>query len=251
MANRKGGSAKTVTALNLSGALAENNLSVLLIDLDPQGSLTHGLGIESRNLKLSEVLIKGGEGFTDIIQPTAFAKINLIPSDSELNGIEIGLKEVPGRELRLRRCINKFLLKDFDYIIIDCPPSLGSLTINALVAAREVLVPVDCSSYGREALASTLATIEFTQEEINYNLKLLGILVCNVNIRTTYDQLAEASIREQFGNLVFETIIPNSIRIDEAAEAKKPVIYYDSGATVSNRFRELAKEVIKRGNTSD
>lgn len=246
IANRKGGSGKTVTAFNLAGAFAEADTPVLVIDLDPQGSLTKGLSIALGNPTLSEVLIRGGEGFTDLIQVTPIPNMYIIPADADLNGIETGLREVPGRELRLRRCLSKYMTKDFDYILLDCPPSLGSLTVNALVAASSVLIPVDCGSYGRDALGSTISTIEFTREEINYNLRILGVLVCNVNSRTTYDQLAEASIREQFGPLVFSASIPTSIRIDEAAEAKKPVVFYDPKSSLADKYRELAAEVAAR-----
>lgn len=244
--NRKGGSGKTVTAFNLAGALVEASFPVLVIDLDPQGSLTKGLDVAPGNPTLSEVLVRGGEGFSDLIQLTHIADLYVIPADPDMNGIETGLREVPGRELRLRRCLSKFLTRSFDYILLDCPPSLGALTVNALVAATDALIPVDCGSYGREALGSTLSTIDFTREEINYNLRVLGVLVCNVNVRTTYDQLAEASVREQFGKLVFDTSIPTSIRIDEAAEAKKPVVFYDPRSSIAEKYRELAREVVSR-----
>ncbi len=246
IANRKGGSGKTVTAFNLAGAFAEANVPVLVIDMDPQGSLTKGLNIAAGNPNLSEVLIRGGEGFTDLVQVTHIPNMYIIPADPDMNGIETGLREVPGRELRLRRCFSKYMTKDFEYILLDCPPSLGALTVNALVAASSVLIPVDCGSYGRDALGSTISTIEFTREEINYNLGILGVLVCNVNNRTTYDQLAEASIRDQFGSLVFSTSIPTSIRIDEAAEARKPVVFYDPRSSLADKYRELAKEVRAR-----
>lgn len=246
IANRKGGSGKTVTAFNLAGAFAEANVPVLVIDLDPQGSLTKGLDITPGNPNLSDVLIRGGEGFTDLIQVTNIPNMYVIPADPDLNGIETGLREVPGRELRLRRCLAKYMTKHFDYVLLDCPPSLGSLTVNALVAASAVLIPVDCGSYGRDALGSTVSTIEFTREEINYNLRILGVLVCNVNNRTTYDQLAEASIREQFGPLVFSTSIPTSIRVDEAAEAGRPVVLYDPKSSLADKYRGLAREVSAR-----
>lgn len=246
IANRKGGSAKTVTTINLAGALAEAGHSTLAIDLDPQGSLTRGLGVAEGNPQLSEVLIRGGEGFTDLIQPTHVPGLSVIPADGDLNGIETGLREVPGRELRLRRCMTKYLERQFDYILLDCPPSLGALTVNALVAANYVVIPVDCGSYGRDALASTLATIEFTREEINYNLRVLGILVCNVNTRTSYDQMAESALRQQFGSLVLEVSIPTSIRVDEAAESRLPVVCYDGRSSLAKRFRDLAREIIVR-----
>jgi len=248
IANRKGGSGKTVTAINLAGALVEAGHQTLAVDLDPQGSLTRGLGVGQSTPRFSEVLVRGGEGFSDLIQATHIPNLFVIPADADLNGIETGLREVPGRELRLRRCLTKFMSRRFDFILLDCPPSLGALTVNALVAAGEVIVPVDCGSYGRDALASTLSTVDFTREEINYNLRVLGILVCNVNSRTSYDQLAESALRQQFGQLVFEVSIPTSIRIDEAAEARMPVVFYDPRSSLANRYRDLASEVVARGN---
>ncbi|MBI4317271.1 MAG: ParA family protein [Chloroflexi bacterium] len=244
--NRKGGSGKTVTAFNMAGAFAEADYRVLTIDLDPQGSLSKGLAISPGSPAFSEVLIRGGEGFTDLVQLTHIPNLYIVPSDPDLNGIETGLREVPGRELRLRRCLAKFMTEHFEYILLDCPPSLGALTVNALVAAGDVVIPVDCGSYGRDALGSTIATIEFTKEEINYNLRVLGVLVCNVNSRTTYDQLAESSIRQQFGQLVFSTSIPTSIKIDEAAEAKKPLVFYDPRSSLAQRYRDLVAEIVDR-----
>lgn len=245
MVNRKGGSGKTVTAFNLSGALAEAGKTVLLIDLDPQGSLTKGLGI-SPNKPFSEVLIKGGEGFTDLIQKTHIQNLFAIPADRDLNAIETGLTDVPGRELRLRRCLQKFLKKSFDYILVDCPPSLGPLAQTALVAAQEVLIPVDCGSYGRDALGTTLDAIDFIREEINYRLKVLGLLICNIKTRTRFDARAEEVIRDQFGDLVFKTAIPNSIKVDEAAEAQLPLVFYMPRFHLSEKYRDLARDIDGR-----
>lgn len=141
--NRKGGSGKTVTVLNLAGALAEAGKTVLTIDLDPQGSLSKGLKVPPTNLPLSQALIKGEDGFDSLIQPTTIENLFVIPADRELNAIETGLREMPGRELRLRRCLRKFLTREFDYILVDTPPSLGALSQNALVAASEAVIPID------------------------------------------------------------------------------------------------------------
>lgn len=246
-ANRKGGAGKTVTCFNLAGAFAEAGRQVLVIDLDPQGSLSKGLNVAPSNPTLSQTLLAGGEGFTSLIQDTHIPGLWAIPADRDLNAIETGLREIAGRELRLRRCLQRFLTRSFDYILMDCPPSLGSLTQNALVAAGEVLIPVDCGSYGRDALGTTLDVIAFIREEINYNLKLLGVLICNVKPHTTYDAMAEAAIREQFGDLVFKTVIPNSIKVDEASEAKLPLVFYLRTFHLSELYRALAREVEGRG----
>jgi chromosome partitioning protein len=239
--NRKGGSAKTVTCFNLAGAFAESGCQTLVIDLDPQGSLTKGLGLAPAETTLSQTLLQGGDGFTDLIQPTEIANLYAIPADRELNA------EIPGRELRLRRCLTKSLSREFDYILVDCPPSLGSLTQNALVAAAETLIPVDCGTYGRDALGATLDVIQFIKEEINYNLRILGVLICNVKPHTTFDTMAEAAIREQFGEMVFKTVIPNSIKVDEASEARQPLVFYARTFYIAERYRELAREIAARG----
>ena len=244
--NRKGGSGKTVTTFNLAGAFTDAGRSVLVIDLDPQGSLTKGLGVSPSNPAFSEVLLKGGEGFSGLIQTTHVPELYAIPADRDLNAIESGLRELPGRELRLRRCLQKFLSRDFDYILIDCPPSLGSLTQNALVAAHEVLIPIDCGTYGRDALGTTLDVIDFIKEEINYNLKAVGILISNVKQRTNFDRTAEQVIREQFEELVFESVIPSSIKVDEASEARLPLVLYMPRFRISERYRELAREIEAR-----
>lgn len=245
--NRKGGSGKTVTTFNLAGAFAEAGKTVLIIDLDPQGSLSKGLDISPTNPPISQVLIKGGEGFDSLIKPTHIENLFSIVADRDLNAIESGLKEVPGREFRLRRCLQKFLTKEFDYILVDTPPSLGALTQNALVTADEVLIPVDCGTYGRDALGTTLDVIDFIRDEINYKLKTLGVLICNVKTYTTFDSSAEAVIRNQFGDLVFRTVIPNSIKVDEAAEAGLPLVFYLRKFRLSERYRDLAREIDARG----
>jgi chromosome partitioning protein len=245
--NRKGGSGKTVTAFNLAGALVEQGKTVLTIDLDPQASLSKGLNISSTNPPFSQVLIKGGEEFDTLIQATHIEDLFAVPADRDLNAIEAGLKEIPGKEFRLRRCLQRFLTREFDYILVDTPPTLGSLTQNALVAANEVLIPVDCGTYGRDALGTTLDVIDFMREEINYTLRMLGILICNVKTHTTFDKSAEEVIRDQFGDLVFETVIPNSIKVDEAAEAGLPLVFYMRTFRVSEQYRELAREIEARG----
>jgi chromosome partitioning protein len=245
--NRKGGSGKTVTAFNLAGAFAELDKPVLTIDLDPQASLSKGLNIFSTNPSFSQILVGGGDGFETLIQATHIGNLFAIPADRDLNAIETGLKEVPGREFRLRRCLQRFLAREFDFVLVDTPPTLGSLTQNALVAADEVLIPVDCGTYGRDALGTTLDVIDFIREEINYNLRILGILICNVKTFTTFDKAAEAAIRDQFSDLVFRTVIPSSIKVDEASEAGLPLVFYKRTFHISERYRDLAGEIEARG----
>ena len=244
--NRKGGSGKTVTAFNLAGAFAELGKTLLTIDLDPQASLSKGLNIFPTNPPFSRILIEGGDGFETLIQATHIENLFSIPADRDLNAIEAGLKEVPGKEFRLRRCLRRFLAREFDFILVDTPPTLGSLTQNALVAADEILIPVDCGTYGRDALGTTLDVIDFIREEINYNLRILGILICNVKTFTTFDKTAQAAIREQFGDLVFRTVIPNSIKVDEASEAGLPLVFYKRTFRISEQYRQLAGEIEAR-----
>jgi chromosome partitioning protein len=152
--------------------------------------------------------------------------------------------------VRLRRCLTRYLPAGYDLVLIDCPPSLDLLTTNALVAASDLILPVDGGSYGMEALNDTVDTIDAVRHSLRYDLSILGILLCNVNLRTTYDQAADESLRERFGSLVFNTIIPNSIRIDEASQLGRPVVFYDPASPLANAYRSLAREIVERGSAN-
>ncbi len=247
IANLKGGSSKSTTAFNLAGVLAERGRRVLLIDVDIQRTVSlRYLGVEPRDLTLSRVLIEeGGERFTELVQPTAIANLYVVPADEGLKPLRAGLREVMGVEYRLRQGI-AHLQGPFDLVLIDCPPSLDNLTLNALIAAQYALIPLDVGVGGRGALTDTLAYIEETRKWHNPTLRVLGLLVSNVSRRTGYDQRAEGVLREQFGGLVFQTVIPHSVRVRESSEAQKPMVFYDEHGPLAAIYREWADEVIAR-----
>jgi len=255
--NRKGGSGKTTTAFNLAGALAEQGSEVLAVDLDPQGSLSRqGFGVEPEEVTLSQVLDQRGKGFSQLLQPVnGLDGIMVVPGDSDLNAVDKGLKEMVGREFLLRRGLlevdglsgeGRWSL---DFILVDCPPSLGYLTANALVAASWVLVPVDTSPMGRDAFLDTMNMVRQAQDEINAGLRTLGILVTNVNPRTVFEREVEEVLRQEYGDLVFQTVIPHSIKAKEAMEAQQPYVFYDPRgrhSPLADRYRELATEIVER-----
>ncbi len=248
--NRKGGSGKTTTAFNIAGALLERGYSVLAIDLDPQGSLSKCLQVfPASSVVLSDVLLSPDQRFRQLIQTSWIVGLDVIPADPDLKALDVHLAEASGREMRLRRCLTRYLAAGYDFILMDCPPSLGILTLNALVAASHLIVPVDGGSFGMEALNDTMDSIDAIRQSIKYDLTILGILLNNVNIRTTYDQTAEETLRQRFGPLIFRTIIPNSIRVDEASQLGRPLVYYDASSPLAAAYRRLAQEIIERGAT--
>lgn len=244
--NRKGGSGKTTTTFNLAGALAEQGRRVLVIDLDPQGSFSRSLGINGDGPKLSAVLMAPSEEFAGLVQPTSVENLFLLPADPDLKIIELRYGELAGHHNRLRSCLTKFLPEGFDFILIDCPPSLSILTSNALVAAHEVIIPVDGSTYGTEALKDTLESIKLVQEEVNPDLRICGILLGNINRRTIYDQTIEETYRNRFTDTMFDTVISTSIKADEAAMLGKPITNYASSSYLAQCYRQLAEEVASR-----
>jgi chromosome partitioning protein len=246
--NRKGGSGKTTTVFNVAGALLERGYSILAIDLDPQGSFSKSLQVYSTgSVALSSILLEPSERFRQLIQTSWIVGLDVVPADPDLKLIDIELAQMGGRELRLRRCLTRYLPAGYDFVLIDCPPSLDLLTTNALVAASDLIIPVDGGSFGMEALNDTMDTIQAVRQSLRYDLTILGILLSNVNLRTTYDQAAEETLRERFGSLVFRTIIPNSIRVDEASQIGRPLVFYDPSSPLSQAYRNLVKEIAERG----
>jgi chromosome partitioning protein len=246
--NRKGGSGKTTTVFNVAGALLERGYSILAIDLDPQGSFSKSLQIPPAGpVTLSSVLLSPSEHFRQLIQTSWIVGLDVIPADADLKAVDLQLAQMGGRELRLRRCLTRYLPIGYDFVLIDCPPALDLLTTNAMVAASDLIVPVDGGCYGMEALNDTMETIEAVRQSLRYDLSILGIVLSNVNPRTTYDQAAADALREQFGPLVFRTVIPNSIRVDEASQRGRPIVFYDPSSLLSAAYRELAREIVERG----
>jgi len=241
--NQKGGTGKTTTAINLSTYLAIQGKQVLLIDLDPQGNSTSGLGIEKSSLKgtIYDVLINNID-VTSSLANSYIDKLQVIPADINLIGAELELVEVPRRERRLLAVIEA-IRQNYDYIIIDAPPSLGFLTLNALVAADSVIIPVQCEYFALEGLGQLIKTINLIKERFNQKLEIEGVLLTMADFRTNLTAEVISETRNFFKDKVFRTIIPRSIRLSEAPGFGKPIYFYDRTSIGAVKYDELAKEV--------
>jgi len=245
--NQKGGTGKTTTSINLSVYLALEGHRVLLIDSDPQGNSTSGLGIDKNTIEKSlyHVLISHIEA-KDVILKTKVENLFLIPSNIDLIGAEVELVEETEREVRLKRSLEA--IKDsFDYVIIDCPPSLGLLTLNSLVAATSVIIPVQCEYYALEGLGQLTKTINLIKENLNPILEIEGVLLTMADFRTNLTSEVISETRNFFRDRVFETIIPRSIRLSEAPGFGKSIYEYDKSSIGAQKYGALAKEVLGIG----
>ncbi|HYA44844.1 MAG TPA: AAA family ATPase [Acidimicrobiales bacterium] len=243
IANQKGGVGKTTTAINLGAALAELDYRILVIDLDPQGNATTGLGVNARNLESSiyDVLLHDVP-VEDCIEPTSLRNLFLVPATIDLAGAEIELVPVFSRELRLRRAIVT-VTEDFDYVLIDCPPSLGLLTINALAAATEVAVPIQCEYYALEGLGQLLRNIERVRANLNPNLSVTTIVMTMYDARTKLAEQVIEEVRSHFGDRVCKNVVPRTVRLSEAPSFGQPILVFDPTSRGATAYRELAKEV--------
>lgn len=243
IANQKGGVGKTTTAVNLGAALAELGYRVLVVDLDPQGNATTGLGVNARNLEASIYdVILHDVGIEDCIEPTNVRNLFVVPATIDLAGAEIELVPAFSRELRLKRAIDT-VLEDFDFVLIDCPPSLGLLTVNALAAAHEVAVPIQCEYYALEGLGQLLNNIERVKASLNSTLAVSTIIMTMFDARTRLAEQVVAEVREHFGNRVCRTVVPRTVRLSEAPSYGQPIIVFDPSSRGATAYRELAKEV--------
>jgi chromosome partitioning protein len=242
--NQKGGTGKTTTSINLSVYLALEGHRVLLIDSDPQGNSTSGLGIDKNTIEKSlyHVLISHVEA-KDVILKTKVENLFLIPSNIDLIGAEVELVEETEREARLKRSLDA-IKDDFDYVIIDCPPSLGLLTLNSLVAATSVIIPVQCEYYALEGLGQLTKTINLIKENLNPILEIEGVLLTMADFRTNLTSEVISETRNFFRDRVFETIIPRSIRLSEAPGFGKSIYEYDKNSIGAQKYGALAKEVL-------
>ena len=244
IANQKGGVGKTTTAINLSASLAANDIRVLLIDSDPQGNATTGVGISKRedHPTLYQVLL-GEADITSAIIKTEFEGLDIIPSNKDLVAANIELVDLQNRESRLRDRLEPIRSR-YDYILIDCPPALDLLTLNAMVASDSILIPIQCEFFALEGVSQLLDTIDRVRESFGRNLKVEGVLLTMYDDRTNLTRQVEQDLRSFFETAVFQTVIPRSIRLAEAPSFGKPILSYDVRSRGAESYIQLAKEIL-------
>ncbi len=242
--NQKGGVGKTSTAINLSASIAAAEFKTLLIDIDPQANSTHGLGIYETENSVYEVLI-GAEEVKDCIINTYMPNLDLLPSNIDLVGAEVEIVSFDDREKLLKEALQN-IKNDYDYIVIDCPPSLSLLTLNSLTASDSVIIPVQCEYFALEGLGQLLNTINIVKKQLNPELEISGVLLTMYDKRLKLSNQVVEEVQKYFGDKVFNTIIHRNVRISEAPSHAKPVILYDAISTGAKNYISLAAEVINR-----
>ena len=246
IANQKGGVGKTTTAVNLAACVAEAGFRTLLIDMDPQSNATLGLGLsKDREVTVYDVLL-GEASLSEAITPSGIDNLDVAPAGPDLAGATVELPRTPGSETRLREALDG-LEDDYAFVLLDCPPSLGPLTVNALAAADRVIVPVQAEYFALEGLAGLLDTLSLIQRELNPRLSVAGMLLTMYDNRTRLGQDVEREVREHFPDLVFNTVIPRNVRVGEAPSFGRPVTHHDPYCAGAEAYFELAKEVTARG----
>lgn len=246
IANQKGGVGKTTTSINLSACLAEKNKNVLTIDIDPQGNTTSGLGIDKNELENTIYELFIGEcSLEECIVKTELDNLSIIPSNINLSGAEIELISMENKEFLLKKQLDT-IKDDYDFILIDCPPSLNLLTVNAMTVADTVLVPIQCEYYALEGLSQLIHTIDLIKDRLNPDLKIEGIVFTMYDARTNLSLQVVENVKENLNRKIYKTIIPRNVRLAEAPSYGMPIITYDSKSTGAEAYRILAEEVIER-----
>ena len=246
IANQKGGVGKTTTTINLSAALAEQRKKLLIIDIDPQGNTSSGLGIDKDELETTVYqLMIGDNSFDECVQKDVFENLDVLAANVNLAGIEIETMDMEDRNYILRDIISEVEDK-YDFIIIDCPPSLNTLTINSMTTADSVLVPIQCEYYALEGLSQLIKTIELVKERLNENLEMEGVVFTMYDVRTKLSNQVVENVKENLDTKIYETMIPRNIRLAEAPSYGIPINMYDSKSAGAESYRKLAKEIVGR-----